>query len=119
MSQNQEYLFYYALQSPLILGTVFAAALCLLRHRENPRGAALLGLAILANLIACAPTLVFRHFPGAFNHLVSLVADQTFASVALLLFTAGLSGLSWVLIGLAVFARGAHTETSSPDATAH
>jgi hypothetical protein len=117
MSLNQEYLIYYALQSPLILGTVFAAALCLIRHRENPRGAALLGLAILANLIACVPTLLMRHFPDISQQLFAFARDSTSGYVTMMLTTTALSGISWCLIGLAVFPRTTDSETVAGDAS--
>ncbi len=114
MSDNP-YLIYFVMQTPMFLGILFAGALCLIRHRGNPRGAVFLGVAILLSLAAYIPSLILMFYPEWIVDLSSTGTNPQYAFYGISLVASLMQGLSWVMIGLAVFARAHHEDVAWDD----
>lgn len=89
---------------PIALAWIFALYFCFTRHRENPRGAVFLAIAILLNgvwmVIGILP--LFAEVDKLTELFSTMWFSYTFLTVKMICQTA-----AWILIALAVFSRRA------------
>jgi hypothetical protein len=90
---------------PIGLAWCFALYLCFTRHRENPRGAVFLGLAILLELNLYALAYLAPLLAGS-ELMQELLLTSWYQSGVLVVHSI-FSTLIWILVGLAVFPRRA------------
>jgi hypothetical protein len=101
---------YYVLQSPYFLALLVAGIMCISNYGRNPRGATLLGLAVVLNLAASGMWFLF-----SFGFSNSLYTSTNFDPQTVLYGMSFVSAMmhagSWILAALAVFSRSRHEAT--------
>ena len=89
--------------APTLLALLFAGFLCLTKGRRNPRGAVLLGGAILVTIVQWGASYGFIFVSTWATDLFPNNPEYLIYGIQFM--TSCLGGLAWVLIALAVFAR--------------
>lgn len=97
----QQFLWSVLYMSPQLLCYAVAIVFCLIRRRENPKGATFLGLAVLVSL---SSTLLGRLWP----FLLGPTAMSGYLSYVFMAFFGITAIVFWSLIIAAVFARTPH-----------